>query len=146
MSSSSGQKACSSKSKPLNQKLNFTYALFLHREELRKSQVSSMRAACTKLLLTQELITKTVKNINKCSRDDLQILSRETIFKKNLHREIARQRHQRYLQRLRMQDQQRRQKSLVNKCQGKQETLESNHDILASKDQSIPMDSKDFHI
>ncbi|XP_058983404.1 uncharacterized protein LOC131804480 [Musca domestica] len=90
---------------PTQQGEAFTYALYLHREELRRSR-SSVGVKRTKLLLTQELISKTIKNINKCSADDLQILSRETIFKKNLHREIARQRHRHYLHMLRLKNQQ----------------------------------------
>ncbi|XP_075163725.1 uncharacterized protein LOC142236367 [Haematobia irritans] len=85
----------------------FTYALYLHREELRKRFNSPMGISRTKLLLTQELISKTKKNISKCSASDLQILSRETIFKKNLRREIARQRHRQYLQMMRLKHQQK---------------------------------------
>lgn len=83
-----------------------SYILYLHREELRKRKASCMRISRTKFQLTHELITKTVKNIHKCSADDLQILSRETIFKKNLRRQIARMRHFQYMQMIKHQQQQ----------------------------------------
>ncbi|KAM7356304.1 uncharacterized protein ACRADG_002108 [Cochliomyia hominivorax] len=80
------------------QQPGFSYILYLHREELRKRKSSFMRISHTKFQLTHELITKTVRNIHKCSPDDLQILSRETIFKKNLRRQIARMKHQQWME------------------------------------------------
>lgn len=126
INSSSGS---SIKSLPTPQGDAFNYALYLHREELRKRGKSSMSASRTKLLLTQELISKTVKNISKCSADDLRILSRETIFKKNLHRELARQRHRHYLQMLRLRNQQKENESRRNydqsqTCQQQQQSHE----------------------
>ncbi|XP_046808709.1 uncharacterized protein LOC111687570 [Lucilia cuprina] len=86
--------------------LGVSYMLYLHREELRKRKSSCMRISRTKFQLTHELITKTVKNIHKCSPDDLQILSRETIFKKNLRRQIARMKYHQLLQNAKYQKQQ----------------------------------------
>lgn len=88
------------------QQPGFSYILYLHREELRKRKSSFMRISRTKFQLTHELITKTVKNIHKCSPDDLQILSRETIFKKNLRRQIARMKHHQLMQMAKYQKQQ----------------------------------------
>lgn len=87
---------------------SLTYTLFLHHEELRKRRCSSMRISRTKFQLTHELITKTIKNIHKCSANDLQALSRETIFKKNLRRQIARMRHMQHMQMLKYQQEQER--------------------------------------
>ncbi|XP_017839998.1 uncharacterized protein LOC108597890 [Drosophila busckii] len=64
------------------------YALYLHREELRRRKAHSARASVTKIHLTSELIAKTKQNILNCSSEDLQILARETIFKKSLQRHL----------------------------------------------------------
>ena len=68
--------------------LNIVYSLFVYREELRKRKSSFLRLSRTKLLLTNGLISKTVKNINDCSADDLEALNREIIFKKQLMRQM----------------------------------------------------------
>ncbi|XP_058987300.1 uncharacterized protein LOC131806708 [Musca domestica] len=91
---------------PRKQQSNLSYILYLHCEELRQRRMSMMRVSQTKLMLTHELITNTIQNIDKCSAEDLQSLSRETVFKNNLHRHIARQRHHQYLQMLRMRQKQ----------------------------------------
>lgn len=101
------------KSKPIQKPGSFSYALYLHREELRKRKISATRISRTKLLLTHELITKTVMNINKCSPDDLQMLSRETVFKKNLHRHILIQKQQQHMEMMRLQQQQQRHSSMA---------------------------------
>ncbi|XP_061395077.1 uncharacterized protein LOC133330683 [Musca vetustissima] len=109
-SSSSSGKLNRTLKKPMSSssqrpRINLNYALYLHREELQRRRMSKMRVSQTKLMLTHELITNTIKNIDKCSADDLQSLSRETVFKNNLQRHIARQRHHQYLQMLRMKQQ-----------------------------------------
>lgn len=70
------------------------YVLFLHREELRRQKTHSARAAVTKIQLTSELIAKTKQNINRCSFEDLEILARETVFRKNLQRHLHHRRMQ----------------------------------------------------
>lgn len=69
---------------------DISFMLYLHREELRKRKPNFMRKACIKLQLTDQLITKTARNADKCSADDLDNMSRETIFKNKLRRHIAR--------------------------------------------------------
>ncbi|XP_030566947.1 uncharacterized protein LOC115766989 [Drosophila novamexicana] len=64
------------------------YALYLHREELRRRKAHSARASATKIQLTSELIARTKQNIRVCSFEDLEILARETIFKKSLQRHL----------------------------------------------------------
>lgn len=64
------------------------YALYLHREELRRRKLHSVRSSATKIQLTNELIARTKQNIRECSDEDLEILARETIFKKSLQRHL----------------------------------------------------------
>ncbi|XP_017028402.1 uncharacterized protein [Drosophila kikkawai] len=64
------------------------YAMFLHREELRRRKVHVSRVSVTKIHLTSELIAKTKQNIRQCSFEDLEILARETLFKKSLQRHL----------------------------------------------------------
>lgn len=66
------------------------YTLFLYREELRRSKVRYSRLNRTKLTLTDELITKGVKNLKQCSMDDLQAITRELLFKKKLNNQLRR--------------------------------------------------------
>ncbi|XP_013115817.2 uncharacterized protein LOC106093311 [Stomoxys calcitrans] len=94
----------------IQKKDSVNYALFLHREELRKRRASASRVSRTKLLLTHELISKTLKNIDKCSPMDLLILGRETIFKKNLLRQMT---HERQHQQSKYRGQQEQQRQLM---------------------------------
>lgn len=64
------------------------YAMFMHREELRRRKIHSSRASVTKIHLTSELIARTKQNIRQCSFEDLEILARETLFKKSLQRHL----------------------------------------------------------
>ncbi|XP_017863813.1 PREDICTED: uncharacterized protein LOC108614279 [Drosophila arizonae] len=64
------------------------YALYLHREELRRRKLHSVRTSATKIQLTNELIARTKQNIRECSDEDLEILARETVFKKSLQRHL----------------------------------------------------------
>ncbi|XP_060652725.1 uncharacterized protein LOC132789011 [Drosophila nasuta] len=64
------------------------YVLYLHREEIRRRKTHSARASMTKIQLTSELIARTKQNISRCSYEDLEILARETLFKKNLQRHL----------------------------------------------------------
>lgn len=64
------------------------YALYLHRKELRSRKANTARTSITKIQLTSELIARTKKNISACSYEDLEILARETLFKKNLQRHL----------------------------------------------------------
>ncbi|XP_034483332.1 probable serine/threonine-protein kinase pkgA [Drosophila innubila] len=70
------------------------YVLYLHREELRRHKTQSTRASVTKIQLTSELIARTKQNINRCSNEDLEILARETLFRKNLQRHLHHRRMQ----------------------------------------------------
>ncbi|XP_043650397.1 uncharacterized protein LOC122618213 [Drosophila teissieri] len=64
------------------------YAMFMHREELRRRKIQVSRVSATKIHLTSELIARTKQNIRQCSFEDLEILARETLFKKNLQRHL----------------------------------------------------------
>ncbi|KAM8710242.1 hypothetical protein ACLKA7_016955 [Drosophila subpalustris] len=70
------------------------YVLYLHREELRRHKTHSARASVTKIQLTSELIARTKQNISRCSYEDLEILARETLFRKNLQRHLHHRRMQ----------------------------------------------------
>ncbi|XP_061402554.1 putative uncharacterized protein DDB_G0288537 [Musca vetustissima] len=106
----SSSSSTSLKSKSIQKSGSFNYALFLHREELRKRRSSSSRVSRTKFLLTHELINKTVRNITKCSAEDLQNLNRQAIFKKNLYQQLVQQKQSQNVEAQRMQKQQQQQK------------------------------------
>ena len=90
-------------------KLSVPYALFVHRETLNMTKTGVMRKAYTKLQLTEKLITNAMKNALRGTASDLQILSRETIFKKNLKRHIARMRFDQFMQMKKIKQQQKEQ-------------------------------------
>lgn len=69
-------------------KSRLCYTIFLHRQELRKRKITFMPIATSKFQLTYELITKTIQTVPKCSRADLEIATRETIFQTNLLRQM----------------------------------------------------------
>lgn len=94
------------KTKPIQKPASINYALYLHREELRKRRISKARVSRTKFLLTHELINKTVRNINNCTAEDLQYLNRQAIFKKNLYRQLVQQKSTPNTEAQRMQQQQ----------------------------------------
>ncbi|KAM7357143.1 uncharacterized protein ACRADG_002635 [Cochliomyia hominivorax] len=71
-------------------KSTVSYTLFLYREELRRSQSCSMRLNRTKISLTDKLISKSVRNLEKCSMEDLRAINREILFKKKLKYQIKR--------------------------------------------------------
>lgn len=68
------------------------YTLYLYREELRRPEVRYTRLSKTKLTLTDELITKYIRNMKQCNKDDLQAISREIQFKKTLKTQLHRMR------------------------------------------------------
>lgn len=74
-------------------KSTVSYTLFLYREELRRSQTRFMRLNRTKISLTDKLISKSVRNLEKCSTEDLQAINRELMFKKKLKYQMQRIRH-----------------------------------------------------
>lgn len=67
-----------------------SYTLFLYREELNRREASYLRLNKTKFMLTDELISKSFKNLKECSTADLKAISRELLFKKKLKRHIRR--------------------------------------------------------
>ncbi|XP_061386734.1 uncharacterized protein LOC133321668 [Musca vetustissima] len=71
-------------------KPSVTYTLFLYREELQRREARHLRLNKTKFVLTDELISKSVRNLHECSRSDLRAISRELMFKKKLQRNIRR--------------------------------------------------------
>ncbi|XP_033156991.1 uncharacterized protein LOC117139007 [Drosophila mauritiana] len=64
------------------------YALFLHRQELRRRQMLYVQVSKTKIKLTKELIAEQKQRLASCSPEDLQILSRETQFKRQLQQKL----------------------------------------------------------
>nr|NP_001097507.1 uncharacterized protein Dmel_CG34266 [Drosophila melanogaster]ABW08466.1 uncharacterized protein Dmel_CG34266 [Drosophila melanogaster] len=64
------------------------YALFLHRQELRRRQMLYVKVSKTKILLTKELIAEQRQRLANCSPEDLQILNRETQFKRQLQQKL----------------------------------------------------------
>ena len=73
-------------------KTSVSYTLFLYREELRRSQCSLKRLNRTKISLTDKLIKKSVRNLEKWSMEDLQAINREILFKKKLKYQMQRSR------------------------------------------------------
>ena len=69
---------------------NISLMLYLHREELRKRKPNLLRKAYMKLQLTHELITKTVRDADKCTSEDLHNINRETVYKNKLRLKINR--------------------------------------------------------
>ncbi|KAH8372185.1 hypothetical protein KR093_010496, partial [Drosophila rubida] len=75
------------------QHISFPYQIFLHRQELRKSEkdFSYLRLSRSKIMLTAQLIDKNIGNFNSmCTVDDLKMLSREVQFKKRLISQVER--------------------------------------------------------
>ncbi|EDV50958.1 uncharacterized protein LOC6544075 [Drosophila erecta] len=64
------------------------YALFLHRQELRRRQMLYVQVSRTKIQLTKELIAEQKQRLASCSSEDLQILSRQTQFKRQLQQKL----------------------------------------------------------
>ncbi|XP_017028404.1 uncharacterized protein [Drosophila kikkawai] len=64
------------------------YALFLHRQELRRRQMLYTQVSKTKIQLTKELIAEQKQRLSSCSPEDLQILSREQQFKRQLQQKL----------------------------------------------------------
>ncbi|KAM7355815.1 uncharacterized protein ACRADG_001763 [Cochliomyia hominivorax] len=71
-------------------KSTVSYTLFLYREELRRSQTRFVSLSRTKISLTDKLISKSVRNLEKCSMEDLRAINREILFKKKLKYQMQR--------------------------------------------------------
>ncbi|KAH8301087.1 hypothetical protein KR018_000949 [Drosophila ironensis] len=72
---------------------NFSYQLFLYRQELRRSSAdfSYLRLSKAKILLTSELINRNIGAGNPMSSiEELKELSREVQFKKRLCHQVER--------------------------------------------------------
>ncbi|XP_037817904.1 uncharacterized protein LOC119607866 [Lucilia sericata] len=82
-------------------KTTVSYTLFLYREELRRSQSRFTQLNRTKISLTDKLIAKSVRNLEKCYIEDLHAINREILFKKKLKYQIQRSKQ---LQKLRLKD------------------------------------------
>ncbi|XP_051859569.1 uncharacterized protein LOC133844366 [Drosophila sulfurigaster albostrigata] len=66
-----------------------SYHLFLYREELARRNARQLRLSRTKIDITEELISRTVKNIKTCSMDDLKAVNRELVFKRKLRNRVS---------------------------------------------------------
>uniref|UniRef100_A0A1A9ZV77 Uncharacterized protein n=1 Tax=Glossina pallidipes TaxID=7398 RepID=A0A1A9ZV77_GLOPL len=62
----------------------FYYALFLYREQLQRCRKKPYKIAAIKFNLTEALVKKTLTNVYNCSSDDLEFLSRGTVYKNKL--------------------------------------------------------------
>ncbi|XP_046808244.1 uncharacterized protein LOC124420162 [Lucilia cuprina] len=71
-------------------KSTVSYTLFLYREELRRNQTRYIRLNRTKISLTDKLISTSVRNLEKCSMEDLHAINREILFKKKLKYQVQR--------------------------------------------------------
>lgn len=122
--------------------------LFLHREELRKKKPSFMSKAYTRLQLTHGLITKTVRNVAKFSRDDLDNIKREIVFKNKLRKQISRVKHYRaekHQKQLKQQHEkyllQQQQKPLLLPLQEQKQTFP-----IQQQNQPLPIQQEQQHL
>ncbi|XP_030372373.1 uncharacterized protein LOC115622547 [Scaptodrosophila lebanonensis] len=66
-----------------------SYHLFMYRSELARRNARQLRLSATKIEITEELISRTVRNIKTCSVDDLKAVNRELLFKRKLRHDVA---------------------------------------------------------
>ncbi|KAH8379449.1 hypothetical protein KR009_005082 [Drosophila setifemur] len=66
-----------------------TYHLFMYRVELARRNARQLRLSRTKIEITDELISKTVRNLKTCSMDDLKAVNRELQFKRKLRSNVS---------------------------------------------------------
>ncbi|XP_034656005.1 uncharacterized protein LOC117893484 [Drosophila subobscura] len=66
-----------------------TYHLFLYRAELARRNARQLRLSRTKIEITDELISETVRNLKTCSMDDLKAVNRELLFKRKLRHNVS---------------------------------------------------------
>ncbi|KAH8316896.1 hypothetical protein KR067_010112 [Drosophila pandora] len=64
------------------------YALFLHRQELQRREAVYVHVSRTKIQLTKKLIAEQKQRLSSCSPEELEILSRETQFKRQLQQKV----------------------------------------------------------
>lgn len=69
-------------------KPSLSYVLFLYREQLSQGKVEPIRFYRTKMSLTDRLIKKTARNLDKCSIDDMIAVNRQICFKKKLKHKL----------------------------------------------------------
>lgn len=67
-----------------------TYTLFLYRQELKRTKQRYIRLNKTKITLTDELISKSIRNLKQCSEDDIETITRELLFQKKLKLQLNR--------------------------------------------------------
>lgn len=63
---------------------SISYTLFLYREQLKRGKASMRHLNRTKISLTDKLISKSVRNLEQCTTEDLRTINRELLFKKKL--------------------------------------------------------------
>ncbi|KAH8295768.1 hypothetical protein KR018_008265 [Drosophila ironensis] len=66
-----------------------SYHLFMYRVELARRNARLLRLSRTKIEITDELISKTVRNLKTCSMDDLKAVNRELLFKRKLRNNVS---------------------------------------------------------
>ncbi|XP_064539294.1 uncharacterized protein LOC135429049 [Drosophila montana] len=71
-----------------------SYHLFLYRVELARRNARQLRLSRTKIEITDELISRTVRNLKSCSMDDLKAVNRELLFKRKLRHNVSKLRKQ----------------------------------------------------
>ncbi|KAH8410705.1 hypothetical protein KR222_011229 [Zaprionus bogoriensis] len=67
---------------------SYAYALFMHRAELKRRRAQFAQVSQTKIQLTDQLIAMLRQRMASCSYEDLQILVRQTEFKKSLEKQL----------------------------------------------------------
>ncbi|XP_017840049.1 uncharacterized protein LOC108597944, partial [Drosophila busckii] len=73
----------------MEHKPTVSYHLFLYREELARRNARQLRLSRTKIEITDELISSTVRNLKTCSIEDLKAVNRELVFKRKLRRNVS---------------------------------------------------------
>lgn len=66
------------------------YQVFLYREQLARRKVEYIRLSKAKYFITETLLAKTVRNLQRCSIDELKTVNNQLQFKNKLRHEIHR--------------------------------------------------------
>lgn len=61
------------------------YTIFMYKEELRKRDTHFIKLSKVKIYLTDNLISNTIRNINKYDVEEVMNINQQMLFKKRLH-------------------------------------------------------------
>ncbi|KAH8379114.1 hypothetical protein KR009_003131 [Drosophila setifemur] len=73
-----------------NQQTNVGYHLYLYRQQLSQKKVEYMRLSKAKYVITDTLLTKTVRNLKGCSVEELKTVNKQIVFRHKLKNQILR--------------------------------------------------------